>query len=99
MFRIPCLGLTVPSNEKELNRFYEFPGEQLSRSGADLNLDELFELWRAEHAADGLYAEHRAAFNTATGEFKGGDREAPAGEHCNMVRRQFGGENERYLGS
>lgn len=80
--------------EEELEQFAQFVRERLSNGGAELSLDELFDLWRTENPSDDLYAENVAAVNAAIEDFKNGDRGSPAGEHSDQLRREFGIKNQ-----
>ncbi len=76
--------------KQELASFNEFASNRLSNEGADLSLDELFDLWRAENPSDEMYAENVAAIAEAIDDFRRGDRGTPAGEHSEQLRREFG---------
>ena len=80
----------MSTTSEELDRFAEFARQQLGIGGSQLNLDELFDLWRAENPSDELYVEDVAAVNAAIADFRNGDRGTPAGEHSEQLRREFG---------
>ena len=85
----------MTTTEQELNSFTRFAKQRLSTCGeADLSLDELFDLWRAENPSDERYAENVAAVRAAINDFKNGDRGTPAGEHSDQIRREFGIKTE-----
>ena len=85
----------MATTEQELDSFTQFAKQRLSSSGdAELSLDELFDLWRAENPADEQYAEDVVAVRAAIKDFKNGDRGTPAREHSDQLRREFGIETE-----
>ena len=80
--------------KQELEDFHQFAQGRLSNGGADLSLDELFDLWRSENPSDELYAENVAALRVALDDFANGDRGTLAGEHSAKLRREFGASDE-----
>lgn len=80
----------MPTTREEFDSFTQFASDRLSNGGTDLSLDELFDLWRSEHPSDKLYAENVAAINAAIKDFQNGERGTPAGEHSELLRREFG---------
>jgi hypothetical protein len=75
---------------EELDRFSTFVRQRIGTGGANLSLDDLFDLWRTENPPESLYAENVAAVNAAIADFRNGDRGTPAGEHSAQLRTQFG---------
>jgi len=74
----------------ELHQFVAFARKWLDGEGAELSLDELFDLWRSESHAEVDYTEDVAAVNAAIQDFRNGDRGTVAGEHSEVLRREFG---------
>jgi hypothetical protein len=64
---------------QELESFSQFARERLRSGDAELSLDELFDLWRAENPSDAKYAEDVAALAGAIDDFQNGERGRPAG--------------------
>lgn len=75
---------------EELDRFTTFARQRIVSGGANISLDDLFDLWRTENPSEELYAENVAAVNAAIVDFRNGDRGTPAGEHSAQLRSQFG---------
>jgi len=84
----------MTTTEHELQSFTEFARQRLSNGGAKPSLDELFDIWRVENPSAELHAENVAAVNAALQDYENGDRGAPAGEHSDQLRREFGIDTE-----
>ena len=76
--------------EQELDSFTRFARQQIESAQRDLSIDELFDQWRAENPADGLYSENVAAIKASIQDFKNGERGTIAGQHSMQLRREFG---------
>jgi len=74
----------------ELHQFVAFARKWLDGEGAELSLDELFDLWRSENPADFDYTEDVIAVKAALHDLQNGDRGTPAGEHSDVLRSEFG---------
>ena len=84
----------MASTAEDLHHFAEFAQGRLRDGGSEFSLDELFDLWRSENPSDELYAENVAAVNAAIADFRNGDRGTPAGEHSELLRREFSTASE-----
>lgn len=85
--------IDMATTEQDLQSFTDFAQQRLS-SGENLNLDELFDLWRIENPSAHLHAENVDAINFAIRDLKNGDRGTPAGEHSDHLRREFNIESQ-----
>ena len=82
------------ATEAEIKDFTRFAVEQLSRGGASLSMDELYDLWRRQNPDPDEYDENVAAVNAAIQDFKKGDRGRPAGELSRELRRELGSHRD-----
>src|SRR5687767_11721104 len=81
---------TMATAEQELAAFTSYALQKIEAGERDLNIDELFDLWRAENPSDEQYAENVAAIQASIQDFKNGERGTLAGEHSSQLRREFG---------
>jgi hypothetical protein len=80
--------------EQDLANFTSFVLHKVEAGERDLNIDELFDLWRTENPSDEQYAESVAAIQASLQDFKNGERGTLAGEHSAELRREFGLDSE-----
>lgn len=78
------------ATQEEINDFARFALEHVNNGGADLSMDELYDLWRRENPDPATYAENVAAVNAAISDYKRGDRGRPAGELSRELRDGLG---------
>ena len=78
------------ATQEQIDGFHRFATEQLSTTGAQLTIDELYDMWRLKHPAPDEYAENVSAINAAIEDFKSGDRGRPAGEVARELREELG---------
>lgn len=83
------------ATQEEINSFSRFAVQELTRGGAALSMDELYDLWRRQNPDPEQYAENVAAVNAAIQDFKNGDRGRPAGELSRELRKGLGATCDR----
>ena len=77
------------TTQQDVRDFAQFAERQLS-SGPELTIDELFDIWRAEHPpADDLVGS-LAALRAALADMEAGDTGVAAAEHLTGLRNRFG---------
>lgn len=59
--------------KQQIDSFYEFASSQIDEGGAELSMDELYDLWRAKHPSPPELAESVAAVRAAHAEMEAGD--------------------------
>jgi len=84
----------MASTEQELESFTSYAKERIEEGTANISIDELFDLWRAENPSDITHAEDVSAVAGAIEDFKNGDRGRPAGQLSQELRQQFGLSSE-----
>lgn len=78
------------ATQEEINEFASFALQQLDHGGTELNMDELYDMWRRENPDPAAYAENVAAVQGAIDDFKKGDRGRPTGEVSRELRENLG---------
>jgi hypothetical protein len=79
---------TMPTTEQDLESFARYAQQRIDEGDADLSIDELFDLWRAENPPDDTHAENVAAVAASIEDFKKGDRGTRAGRLTLELRRR-----------
>jgi hypothetical protein len=66
------------TTRQQIDSFHRFALEQIDNGGADLTIDDLYELWRIANPTDSERADTVAAVKAAYADFEAGDSGQPA---------------------
>lgn len=75
------------STQQQIDSFHRFATERI-RSGSDLTIDELYDLWRLEHLTSDELDENVRAVKAALDDFENGDRGVPLEEAIREIRKK-----------
>ena len=75
--------------EQDIRDFAQFAEQQFSSGGAELTVDELFDMWRAANPPADELAHNVAAVKASLVDMETGDRGTPADEHLAILRSKF----------
>ena len=66
------------ATREQIESFHKFAFQQIDNGGADLSMQELFELWRVKHPSAEELAESVAAVNAAYDDVAAGESGRPS---------------------
>lgn len=77
------------ATQEEINGFANFALQQLHHGGSELNMDELYDMWRCQNPDPAVYAEDVAAVQGAINDLRNGDRGQLAGDLSRELRAKL----------
>lgn len=66
------------TTRQQTDRFHQFALEQIDNCGAELSIDELYQIWRTANPTERDLADSVAAVTAAYADFESGDSGEPA---------------------
>lgn len=66
------------ATKQQIDSFHQFALDQIDNGGAELSIDDLYQLWRATNPTANELAESVAAVKAAYADFQSGDTGQPA---------------------
>ncbi len=86
------------ATRQQIDSFRQFALEQVENGGAELTIDDLYQLWRNANPTESELAESVAAVKAAYTDFESGDTGQPARrtlrETCDRLGLVIGGSDE-----
>lgn len=76
------------SMQEQIDSFHRFASERI-RAGSQLTMDELYDLWRLEHATPTELDENVRAVQAALDDWKNGDRGVPLEDAIREIREKY----------